>query len=120
MNARIAWLWIALSATSCQLPKTGEKTFSQVNTTSQQAVNIAPQLPVQHYSQPPQAPLKTTISVEILSEPEGSRIEINNEYVGKTPCAVEIPFYKDGRFRERTIINALPVSSGYTQAKVFH
>jgi hypothetical protein len=111
--------WIAILATSCESPPTGRVISPKGNTTSQHAASIPLQPFLQSNIPPPQAPEKKTIFVEILSEPEGSRIEVNDEYVGKTPCTVEVPYHQDGRFRERTIINALPVGFGYTQTKVF-
>lgn len=68
---------------------------------------------------PPPPPPKTTAAIEVLSEPPGARIEVNDSYVGETPCTIEIPFYSDNRFREQTVIRALPTRDGYTQSKFF-
>jgi hypothetical protein len=61
-----------------------------------------------------------TKKVEIVSEPSGARIEINDDYVGNAPITVEIPQKDDGRFKERTLIRASPTEAGdYVQTKVF-
>jgi len=62
----------------------------------------------------------TSQSVQIISSPPGARIEVNGNYVGDAPGTIEIPSFGDGRFRERTIIRAIPTRDGdYTQTKVF-
>jgi hypothetical protein len=57
--------------------------------------------------------------VEIISDPAGARIEVNDNYVGDAPITVEIP-EKAGYFTQNTIIRALPTEGGdYVQAKYF-
>jgi hypothetical protein len=57
--------------------------------------------------------------VEIISEPSGARIEVNNDYVGNTPITVDIP-QEDGRFKEATWVRASPTEAGdYLQSKFF-
>lgn len=63
------------------------------------------------------APAKKTI--QIISEPPGARIEVNDDYVGDAPRSIEFPCDPEGRFIERTRIVALPVGFGYTQRKLF-
>lgn len=60
-------------------------------------------------------------SVEIISEPSGAKVEINDNYIGKTPLVIELEGWKSTRTfaRSHTIV-AHPVSAGgYTQVKVF-
>jgi hypothetical protein len=58
--------------------------------------------------------------VEILSEPAGARIEVNDDYVGDAPITVEIP-QNSGYFTQETVIRALPTEAGdYVQSKHFH
>lgn len=71
----------------------------------------APQSPL------PEAP--TTKTILIISEPPGARIEVNDEYVGDTPCTVQVRCNAEGRFWQYTHIRALPVDYGYTQSKRF-
>ena len=56
-------------------------------------------------------PIKTA-SVEIISEPPGAKIEINNDYIGTTPCTAMIPANIKGEFTRDTTIQALPVRNG--------
>ncbi len=65
----------------------------------------------------PLAPSKKTI--QIISEPPGARIEVNDDYIGDAPRSIEFPCDPEGRFVEPTLIVALPVGSGYTQSKLF-
>ncbi len=58
--------------------------------------------------------------IEILSEPPGARIEVNDDYVGDTPATISVPCTPDGRFTEATVICAMPTRPGdYMQTKVF-
>jgi hypothetical protein len=59
--------------------------------------------------------------VEIVSEPAGAVIEINNNYVGKTPITVELEGWRATRtFSRNHIIVAYPVrDGGETQIKTF-
>jgi hypothetical protein len=57
--------------------------------------------------------------VEIISDPAGARIEINDNYVGDTPITVELA-QNDGQFTQFTVIRALPNEAGdYVQSKYF-
>lgn len=57
--------------------------------------------------------------IQILSEPAGARIEVNDDYVGNAPVTVEIP-QSDGYFTTATTIRALPTGVGdYLQQKMF-
>ncbi|KHE92890.1 MAG: PEGA domain-containing protein [Candidatus Scalindua rubra] len=61
-----------------------------------------------------------TITVEIISNPLGANIEVNNDYIGKTPCTVSLPANYKGEFTRDTIVQALPVIGGqYSQQKSF-
>ncbi len=61
----------------------------------------------------------TKAKVEIVSEPAGARIEVNDNYVGDAPITVEIP-QNGGYFTQKTVIRALPTEAGdYVQAKHF-
>ena len=65
----------------------------------------------------------TEKSTEIISDPPGARIEINNEFVGETPLFVEIRRYCNdwtGAEYCNVIIKATPKEKGqYTQSKYF-
>jgi hypothetical protein len=62
----------------------------------------------------------TTRQVEILSEPPGARIEVNDNYIGDTPITTTFQCSPDGRFLETTSIRALPTQPGdYVQFKFF-
>lgn len=65
----------------------------------------------------------TDKSTEILFDPPGARIEINNEFVGETPLFVEISRYCNdwtGAEYCNVVINAIPIEKGqYTQKKNF-
>jgi hypothetical protein len=57
--------------------------------------------------------------VEIISEPAGARIEVNENYIGDAPITVEID-QNGGYFTQDTVIRALPTEAGdYVQAKRF-
>ncbi|MBL7131369.1 MAG: PEGA domain-containing protein [Candidatus Omnitrophica bacterium] len=63
------------------------------------------------------------IETEILSDPDGAKIEINNEYMGTTPLKVtlerECDWYSYHRARKPIVIKAEPVKSGqFTQYKI--
>jgi PEGA domain len=63
----------------------------------------------------PYEPRKT----QIISEPSGARIEINDNYVGDAPITVELAQRGD-YFDEDTVIRAIPTEGGdYTQTKRF-
>ena len=62
----------------------------------------------------------TTRQVEIISEPPGARIEINDNYIGDAPIMTTFQCEADGRFIENTRIRALPTQPGhYVQSKLF-
>ena len=65
-------------------------------------------------------PVSTKSSTEIISEPPGARIEINNDYVGDAPLHVEIAASKNiyGVVIDDVVVVANPVVSGqYRQVK---
>ena len=63
----------------------------------------------------PYEPKKT----QIISEPPGARIEINDNYVGDAPITVELAQRGD-YFDEDTVVRAIPIEGGdYTQTKRF-
>ena len=66
---------------------------------------------------PPSSP--TTKNIQILSEPPGARIEVNDDYIGDAPCTVQVRCDPAGRFYPNTRIRALPVGYGYVQSKFF-
>ena len=74
------------------------------------------------YHPPPQLQVSyepRTKKVEILSEPAGARIEVNDNYVGDAPITVEIP-QRASYFTQNTVIRALPTEGGdYVQVKYF-
>jgi len=54
--------------------------------------------------------------VEFISDPPGAKVELDNNYVGVTPCSTSF----DGRYsiNNRRLVNAYPVQSGqYVQSK---
>ena len=73
--------------------------------------------PVPSMSPVPDQPAKA--KVEIVSEPAGARIEVNDNYVGDAPITVEIP-QDGGNFTQETVIRALPTEADdYVQSKYF-
>src|SRR5438552_14055673 len=58
-----------------------------------------------------------TKTIQILSEPPGARIEVNDDYIGEAPCSAQVRCNSEGRFFETTHIRALPAGNGYTQSK---
>jgi PEGA domain len=66
----------------------------------------------------PSAP--TTKTIEIISDPPGARIEVNQDYVGDAPITVTVP-QQDNCFKDQTVIRAVPTQAGdYTQTKFFN
>jgi hypothetical protein len=57
--------------------------------------------------------------IQIVSQPPGARIEVNDDYICDAPCSVRVHRDAEGRFFESTTITAMPVSYGYTQTKFF-
>ena len=60
-------------------------------------------------------------TVKIISEPSGAKIEVNNNYVGKTPLTIKVEGWRDTQtFIRKHIIVAHPVQAGgETQVKYF-
>lgn len=58
-------------------------------------------------------------TVEVLSEPTGARIELNDDYIGDAPITLNIQGTKNRYFYKDTVIRAIPKESGYTQTKWF-
>jgi hypothetical protein len=58
--------------------------------------------------------------VQIVSQPDGAKIEVNGRYVGDAPTTVEIEVSPHGRFWKDTIIKAYPKDTGYIQIKAFN
>jgi hypothetical protein len=71
-----------------------------------------------HYEPAP----PTLVSVEIISDPPGANIEVNDDYIGRTPCVVQIPSRGTARlFVKNTTIRAMPTTPGhYSQTKWFN
>jgi hypothetical protein len=61
--------------------------------------------------------------VEVESSEPGARIEVNNDYVGKTPTSIKIFGDKDGTFHNfgspEYKVTAYPPRAGQPQTKVF-
>jgi hypothetical protein len=66
---------------------------------------------------PPAQPATKTI--QVISDPSGARIEVNNDYVGDAPLSIRVPEL-DGNFTIDTAIRATPTQEGqYVQSKWF-
>ncbi len=65
----------------------------------------------------PSPPRSVSYDVEVISEPLGARIEVNNDYVGDAPLTVEMFGGQDGRVTRQYVIKAYPVNVGWTQTK---
>ncbi len=61
----------------------------------------------------------TTMTIQIISEPPGARIEVNDDYIGNAPCSAQVRCDAEGRFWDSTHIRAIPREDGYTQMKFF-
>jgi hypothetical protein len=60
-------------------------------------------------------------SVEILSDPPGARIEVNDEYVGDAPCTVEVVCDGHGMLITKFEFTALPRYPGhFVRSKTFY
>ncbi len=59
--------------------------------------------------------------VQIISDPPGARIEVNNDYVGDAPITLDIlNLYGSGQFSADTVIRAIPNEAGdFVQVKHF-
>lgn len=72
------------------------------------------------------SPIKTSTQpakglTEIISNPPGAKIEINDEYVGDTPIFVKLPRIsrRSGNIYEKISVKAYPSQPGqYTQKKL--
>ena len=52
-------------------------------------------------------------TIEVLSEPPGANIEVNQDYIGKAPCTVTVRAYKGcTTFCKDYTVRALPVIAG--------
>ncbi|MCK4340475.1 MAG: PEGA domain-containing protein [Phycisphaerae bacterium] len=56
--------------------------------------------------------------VQVISDPPGARIEVNNDYVGEAPLTIKMRGL-NGRVAEAYIVRALPVEYGWVQTKLF-
>ena len=57
--------------------------------------------------------------VQIISDPPGARIEVNDDYVGDTPLEIKVAQH-NGNFVNDTTIRAIPIQQGeYVQSKYF-
>jgi hypothetical protein len=62
--------------------------------------------------------------VEILSEPVGARVQVNQDYIGDAPIAVEVETDHSGKFVHPTSFIALPANPSpgktlYVQSDLF-
>lgn len=57
----------------------------------------------------------------VISEPTGAVIEIDNGYIGRTPCEITWNVWREtGRLTESHVVAALPIERGqYVQEKMF-
>jgi hypothetical protein len=62
----------------------------------------------------------TMATVEIVTDPPGAHIEVNQHYVGESPCTIQVWRRPNGVFREPCYIRALPVTEGFLQYRYFH
>jgi PEGA domain len=70
-------------------------------------------------TQPPPAATAAPKMIQIISDPPGARIEINDDYVGDAPISITVPTL-NGNFAKGTTIRAIPSLQGnYLQAKFF-
>jgi len=63
----------------------------------------------------------SSFTVEIVSEPSGAVIEVNDNYVGETPVTIELEGWASTRTfaRSHTIVAHPLYEGGYTQVKIF-
>ena len=59
--------------------------------------------------------------VQVVSEPSGAKVEINNNYIGATPLTIKLEGWESTRtFTRSTTIVAHPIrAGGQTQVKIF-
>ncbi len=70
---------------------------------------------------PGYVPRYREMGIIIDTEPEGARIEVNDEYQGVSPITVMVTANPDGTWMQSTDIRALPIYDGqYVQSKHFY
>ena len=75
--------------------------------------------PPQVATQSPPAATAATKTIQIISDPPGARIEVNDDYVGDAPISITVPI-QGAKFTRMTIIRATPTLQGeYVQSKYF-
>jgi hypothetical protein len=68
---------------------------------------------------PPPAAIAATKTIQIISDPVGARIEVNDDYVGDAPISITVP-REGANFAKGTTIRATPTLQGqYVQSKYF-
>ena len=73
--------------------------------------------PPQVATQSPPAATAATKTIQIISDPLGARIEVNDDYVGDAPISITVPT-EGANFTKGTTIRATPTLQGeYVQAK---
>jgi PEGA domain len=61
-----------------------------------------------------------TKTIQIVSDPPGARIEVDDDYVGDAPLEIKVPQKADGTFVRAMTIRATPTQQGaYVQSKYF-
>jgi hypothetical protein len=58
------------------------------------------------------------VQVEVISEPSGARIEVNNDYVGDAPLTIALAGNKRGVVRDYRIVATPTISGQYVQNKL--
>ena len=67
----------------------------------------------------PPAATAATKTIQIISDPPGARIEVNDDYVGDAPISITVPT-EGANFAKGTTIRATPTMQGeYVQSKYF-
>jgi hypothetical protein len=68
---------------------------------------------------PPAAATAAMKTIQIISDPPGARIEVNDDYVADAPISITVPTDR-AKFTKVTIIRATPTLQGkYVQSKHF-
>ena len=59
--------------------------------------------------------------VQVVSEPSGAKVEVNDNYIGETPLTIKLEGWESTRtFTRSTTIVAHPIrAGGQTQVKIF-
>ncbi|HXM27981.1 MAG TPA: PEGA domain-containing protein [Chthoniobacterales bacterium] len=83
--------------------------------------NVAKTPPSSAYRSVPSVPEYANKKVQIISDPPGARIEVNNDYVGDAPITLDIlNLYGSEQFSADTVIRAIPNEAGdFVQVKHF-